>query len=88
MLETVQFNLSTCPSCGPNVLLAGDLDDSGELVDVCAHCGTRIPDASRRRELGPASLLRYGYDVEGEREQLGCGGGESGGCGGSCGTKG
>jgi ribosomal protein S27AE len=86
MLETVRFQLGRCPQCGPDVLLAGDLDAAGELVPVCAHCGTLIPEGSRLRELGPSSLTRYGYVIEGEGESRGCGT-EGGSCGGSCGTK-
>lgn len=83
MLETVRFQLGECPNCGPDVLLAADLDERDELVPVCAHCGARLEEATRVREVGPSTLLRYGYDVEGERDELGCGS-----CGGSCGVKG
>jgi ribosomal protein S27AE len=86
MLETVRFQLGQCPKCGPDVLLAGDLDDGGEIVPICSHCGAPIPHDARVRELGPSSLTRYGYVVEGEGDTRGCGS-DGGGCGATCGTK-
>ncbi len=90
MLETVKFPVGDCPDCGPNRLLAWDLDGLDELVAVCSHCDTPIPDDLRKRDIGALGLKHYGYLVEGEgKPQKGCGtsGGScsSGSCG-TCGT--
>lgn len=94
MVETVTFPIGDCASCGPNKLLAYDLDEADELILVCIHCDRPLPAGASPRRLGALALQRLGYDVDGEIERRGCGshadGGDAGGCGtcatSSCGT--
>ena len=83
MLETVKFPVGRCPSCGPNVLLAGEINAQGELIRVCIHCGL-TPSDPGIRELAARSLKLHGYVVDGEIESRGCGDDSGGGCAGSC----
>ena len=79
-MNDVGFPIATCARCERDVLLARDLDESGELIARCIHCGAtlRLDDA---RFVGAASLSDLGYSVEGlqhPHEERGC---RDGGCG-------
>ncbi|MCA9565329.1 MAG: hypothetical protein KC561_17645 [Myxococcales bacterium] len=84
MVETVTFPVFDCPSCGPNKLLSTELSESDELQMVCMHCGHAAEGSKSLRFLPASGLDRFGYEVEGELETLGCGSGDSG-CA-SCGS--
>lgn len=84
MFETFSFPVKPCSSCARDVLVARELDDADEWVEVCTRCGTAL-DASRPARAWTASALSgIGYDVEGESAAAGCGEG-GGGCS-SCAT--
>ena len=84
MIESVTFPVGDCPSCGRDVLLAGELGDDGEIVYVCSHCSHPMSEGFAPRELGAQSLALRGYTVEGEIDSGGCGSDSDGGCS-SCG---
>lgn len=87
-LDPTFFLVVDCPGCARSVLTARDLDDDGQLVDVCLHCETVLAaDAPSARWLDARAVLALGYFVDGvaEPQDDGC---STGGCnGGSCGIQ-
>ena len=86
MLETTSLTLADCPQCARRVVIACDLDENDELIDICAHCSTPLTEEMKRSSAGGYALRALGYTIEGEgpdTEGCGVGGGScgSGGCG-------
>lgn len=82
VLETLTFPVAFCEHCGRDVLIARDLNEEDELIDVCSRCDQPLEDAPRQKKMGGWALRSIGYDVEGEGpDQKGCGsGGSCSGC--------
>lgn len=82
MIETVTFPVRFCATCTCDVVVARDLDDADDWVDVCTRCASVMPPGPRR-QLAPSALTAMGYEVEGEGGEIGCGSGGCDTCGGA-----
>lgn len=87
-MESTALPLAQCPACARRVLVAWALDDHDEMIEVCAHCDTPLPDDVERKPMGGYALRAQGYTIEGEGPDTeGCGTGSGSGCG-TCGSGG
>lgn len=89
MLETSTFSLFCCQACGAHALPWRDLDNESQWVWKCVRCDAPVDEATLQGapRLGAAALQEFGFSVDGEVEEGGCGSGESSGCG-TCSTGG
>ncbi|MCB9507000.1 MAG: hypothetical protein H6697_04935 [Myxococcales bacterium] len=76
------FSVGACESCARDVLLARDLGDDDDWIDVCTRCGAAVPESAGRKRFGVTSVRALGYTFD-DDDSGGCG---SGGCGGACGS--
>lgn len=82
MMETTALDVAHCTQCNKNVVIAQDLSEHDELIDICVHCSTPLQSSNDRKTLGGYALRALGYTVEGEGpDSEGCGGGGCGSCG-------
>ena len=83
--EDLTFLVIDCTDCKQPVLTARDLDASGEIIDVCMHCGcTLSTESPSARWIDAQTVLELGYFVDGveiddgEEKESGCRGGSCG----------